>query len=154
MPPDFIGNFILAFEADHHVVRRTSRFLPFELCDMRRAVAPVATDPATGDDVHVEVWRALPRDDAVVLNEIHALGVVCTDEGLGYSAGGLHDGHGLVVRQVEQSRGVTAGTNQDLAYFELLEVDHSHGLFGLLDDPLVLTSGNCLAQEAWIFWLR
>ena len=150
MPPYLLGNFKLAFETDGHIMRRSSRFLPFEYRNTWRPVAPVAAHPAAGDDVHVEVWCVLSCNDTVILNEIQAFRIVRSDESVGHPSHGPHDGDCLVFRQVEQGWSVAPSGNENLAQLELLPVDHSYCLLRFLDDRLALTSGNCLAKKARI----
>ena len=108
------------------------------------------THSSPGDDVHVEVWCVLSCNDTVILNEIQAFRIVRSDESVGHPSHGPHDGDCLVVRQIKESWGVTSGDDVDLPMLKLLPVDRCHSLLGLLDDPLVLASGNCLAQETWV----
>ena len=126
------------------------RFFPFEYRNVWRPVSPIAAHSSPGDDVHVEVWCVLSCNDTVILNEIQAFRIVRSDESVGHPSHGPHDGDCLVVRQIKESWGVTSGDDVDLPMLKLLPVDHCHSLLGLLDDSLVLASGNCLAQETWI----
>ena len=150
MPLNLRSNLILTFEADGNIMRRPSRFFPLECRDMWRPVTPVAAHPATGDDVHVEVRGVLSCYDSVILNEIQSFRIVRSDESVGHPSHGPYDSDCLFVRQIKESWGVTSGDDVDLAMLKLFPVDHCQSLLGLLDDPLVLASGNCLAQEAWI----
>ncbi len=59
--------------------------------------------------MHMEVRGVLAGNHAVVLNQIEPIGVVCPEKGIGSPADGMDHGGGLLVREVEQSGGVTPG---------------------------------------------
>lgn len=74
---DFGGYFVLPFEGNKNISARFGRLLTFQNRDMRRSVAPIRVNLASGHYMHMEVRSFLSGDNSVVLDEIQAIGVVC-----------------------------------------------------------------------------
>ena len=145
---------VLPFQAYAHVTVRSRWSLSLDHCDMRRSVAPIATDLAPRHHVHMEVRSILTGDHAVVLNQVKPVGVVCLHKGIGHPADSMNHGDCLFIREIWESWGMTPRNNENLPDFKLSPVHECKCHVGLFDSCYMRAAFNDLAKIAGITWNR
>ena len=113
---------VLSFQAYEDITDRFCRCLPLQDRYVSGHISPIAADLSARHDVHMEMRSDLSGDHAVVLNKVEPFRVVCSHEGIGSPANSAKYRDCLLIRQVEESWGVTPGNNVNLPELELAPV--------------------------------
>ena len=87
--------------------------------------------------MHMEVRSNLTSNHAVVLNQVKAIGVVCTHKCFGGPADSMNYGHCLFIGEIEKSRGMRSWNYVDLPKLKLSPVHECEGHLSLFDDAFI-----------------
>lgn len=99
--------------------------------------------------MEMEVRCFLSAEHSVVLERKYSEGLIRLDERLCDSFGRRHYGPALLIRKIEQRRGMPTRNHAALANFELPWIDDGQGVFAFVDD-LPSFFATCHTKVAWI----